>query len=186
LYCCQTREEAAKAFLFDCGILLDEYDGDAFDEAFIRPWLVLEQHFEQLGRKLQFDVEAWTLEINGGMQIDTEAVDAGVRGIKNYLATKGMLDIPDFPLASTQQHSIRLVPKTNVQTYYAPTGGMVQKQAELGTKIEKGDLLYEMLSFPRENQFPQLHQVHADANGIVFDRASNQSVNQGDYVLSLL
>ncbi len=186
LYCCQTREEAAQAFLFEHGILLDEYDGDAFDEAFVRPWLVLEQHFEKLGRQLRFDVEAWTLEINGGMQIDAQAVDASVRGMKNYLATKGILDIPDFPIAATSNTSMRLIPKTEIQTYYAPTGGMVQKPAQPGTKVKKGDLLYEMLGFPRENQLPQVYPVHADADGMVFDCASNQSANQGDYILSLL
>lgn len=201
LYCCQTREESAQAFLFDYGILLDEYDGDAFDEAFIRPWLVLEQLFAQLGRNLRFDVEAWTLEIGGGMTMDSEAVAAGVRGIKNYLATKGVLDLPDFPMApaalgnrspqaeasdAAQKRPIRLVPKTDIQTYYAPRGGMVQKLCEVGTNIQKGDLLYEMLCFPRENQFPQVHEVRADADGMVFDRANNHSANQGDYIVSLL
>ncbi|MGB3190239.1 MAG: succinylglutamate desuccinylase/aspartoacylase family protein, partial [Limnoraphis sp.] len=37
LYCFKSREESAKAFLIDYGILMNNYDGDAFDEAFLKP-----------------------------------------------------------------------------------------------------------------------------------------------------
>ena len=61
LYCFNSREESAKAFLLDRAILMNEYDGDAFDEAFLKPWLALEKILTQLGSAIQFDVEVWTL-----------------------------------------------------------------------------------------------------------------------------
>jgi hypothetical protein len=34
---------------------MNEYDGDAFDEAFMKPWLALEKKLAQLGKTIQFD-----------------------------------------------------------------------------------------------------------------------------------
>ena len=84
LYCCAGREESAKYFLLDYAILLNEYDGEAFDEAFIKPWIALEKQLAELGREVKFDIESWTLELGSGMQMNPESVVKGVRGIKNY------------------------------------------------------------------------------------------------------
>jgi predicted deacylase len=102
LYGFESREESAKAFLLDYGILMNEYDGDAFDEAFMKPWLALEKQFEKLGKEIKFDIDSWTLEFGSGMQMNPESVKKGVLGIKNYLAQKELLKIPD-PLGHTQQ-----------------------------------------------------------------------------------
>jgi predicted deacylase len=91
IYYFRNREESAKYFLLDFGILLDKYDGDAFDEAFIKPWLALEDCFSELGREVKFDIEAWTLELGAGMQMNPDSVNKGVAGVKNYLLQKDVL-----------------------------------------------------------------------------------------------
>ncbi|MEC4984174.1 MAG: succinylglutamate desuccinylase/aspartoacylase family protein [Oscillatoria sp. PMC 1068.18] len=186
LYCCQTREASAKYFLLDYAIVLNEYDGDAFDEAFIKPWLALEKRLAQLGQETRFDLESWTLELGSGMEINSESVAKGTRGIINYLAAKEILKIADFPLAETNANQLILVGKSQIKKYHTFAGGMIQKIIPLETKVKPGDKLYQLLSFNKQGKVPTVIDVCAESAGIVFDIATNKSVNQGEYVLSIL
>jgi len=186
LYCFSSREESAKAFLLDRAILMNEYDGDAFDEAFLKPWLALERILAELGSPISFDIESWTLELGSGMEINPESVGKGLRGIKNYLASKGLLKIDGFPLPETANHQVIFTPKNLVKEYYAPAGGMIQNRVELGSFVKKGDRLYQILSFHKHGDFPTLVDVCAESDIFIFDVSTNQSVNQGEYVLSVM
>ena len=180
LYCFQSRETIACYFLLDYGILMNEYDGESFDEAFMKPWLALEQQLAQLGNPIQFDIESWTLELGSGMQINPQSVERGVAGIKNYLAYQKMLALPEQTLTTTE---IRLVPKGKLKKYYSPTGGMIQNRVPLKTSVQAGDRLYQVLIFGQE---PTLIDVCAEASGLVYDVSTNEAANQGEYVLSMM
>lgn len=187
LYCFQGREESAKAFLLDYGILLkDVYDGDAFDEALIKPWLALEREFQKLGNHIQFEIEAWTLELGSGLEMNPESVEKGVRGIKNYLASKEMLSINHFPLSQTQNHKIILKLKNQIEYYYSTTGGMLKFDVKLGEKVKKNQKIYEILTFNKTGELPQIQEFFAKSDGIILDLAKNHSVNQCNYVLGLM
>ncbi|MBE9224250.1 succinylglutamate desuccinylase/aspartoacylase family protein [Phormidium sp. LEGE 05292] len=186
IYGFKGREESAKAFLLDYEILLNEYDGDAFDEAFLKPWLALEDALAQQGKPIQFDLESWTLELGSGMQMNPESVVKGVRGIKNYLAQKGILSIPGFPLPETATHQIKYARKTQIKKYYAPIGGVIQTRLNLATLVTAGERLYQIISFNKEGKLPAIIDVIAEKNGIIFDLSTNHSVNQAEYVLTIL
>ncbi len=185
LFCFQSREESAKAFLLDYGILMNEYDGNTFDEAFMKPWLALEKKLVEFGKEIQFDIDSWTLEFGAGMQMNPESVRKGVLGIKNYLAQKEVLKIPDFPLVDTVDHTINFTIKSQVKKYYAPAGGMIQSRVQLGSSIKTGQLLYQLLNFNKNGELPILIDICAEADGLVYDVSTNQAVNEGDYVLSV-
>jgi uncharacterized protein len=185
LYYFRDRQASAESFLLPVGILLDEYDGDAFDEAFIKPWLALEDCFAQLGRMVQFDVEAWTLELGSAMQIDAESVSKGIQGVKNYLIQKGVLQIPDFSPALPYS-PIKLTTRSSLKRYYAPVGGMLKSRIELGCLVQAGQPLYQILSFNKEGQLPTLIEIQAEQGGLVFDISINHALNQGEYVLGIL
>ncbi|BAY09759.1 succinylglutamate desuccinylase/aspartoacylase domain-containing protein [Calothrix sp. NIES-2098] len=186
LYYFRNREDSAKYFLFDYGILLDPYDGDAFDESFIKPWLALEACFQQLGRNIRFDIEAWTLELGSGMEMNPDSVSKGILGIKNYLAQKGVLQIPEFPQAQTREHKMTFSATSKVIKYYAIAGGMIQSRVELGSKVKVKDRLYQILSFNKENQLPQVIDIFAEHDGLVYEISTNQAVNQGEFVLRII
>jgi predicted deacylase len=186
LYYFRDRQDSAEYFLLDYGILLDKYDGDAFDEAFIKPWLALEACFESLGRKIRFDVEAWTLELGTGMQINPHSVAKGVQGIKNYLAYKGILKIANFLQKQPENHVTAYFTSSNRTKYYAIAGGMIQARVELGTIVKTGDRLYQILSFNKESQLPLLIDIYAEHSGLIFDISTNQAVNQGEFVLGII
>ena len=187
LYYFNNREESAKFFLLDFGILLDEYDGDAFDEAFIKPWLALEKYFQQLGRTIKFDVEAWTLELGRGMEMIPDSVTKGVRGIKNYLKQKGVLSkdfkLDDFPPKNNQ---MSFKTKSKATKYYATVGGMINSRIALGTEVKAGEQLYQILSFNKQGKLPTTVDIFAVRDGFVYDVSANQAVNEGEFVLGII
>ena len=186
LFCFHSREESAKAFLLDYGILMNEYDGHAFDEAFMKPWLALEKKLADLGKKIQFDIDSWTLELGSGMQMNPDSVKKGTFSIKNYLAQKGVLKLPGFPLESTASHRVNFTIKSQIKKYYAPTGGMIQARVDLGSSIKAGQQLYQLISFNKNGDLPIVSDICAEADGLIFDISMNQAVNQGEYVLSVM
>jgi predicted deacylase len=186
LYYFRDREASAKYFLLNQGILLDDYDGDAFDEAFIKPWLALEDTFKRLGREIKFDVEAWTLELGSGMQMNPESVEKGVRGVKNYLVQKGVLAMPGFTSADAVSPEMTFTAKSRVIKYYAPAGGMIQSRVQLGTVVKAGEAIYQLLSFNKSGSLPTVIYVVAEQTGLVYDISSNQAMNEGDYVLAIM
>ncbi len=174
------RAESIKYLLLEYGVLMDEYDGDAFDEAFLKPWLALERELANLGQNIHFDIEAWTLELGAGMAMNPSSVAQGVAGIKNYLTQKQMLS---GEIASTE---VTLVSKQKINSYYAPTGGMVQSRLPLKTRVEPGEQIYQLLSFNKQKTAPEVISICAETAGIVFDISTNQCVNQGEYVMDIL
>ena len=160
---------------------MNEYDGNAFDEAFMKPWLALEKELAKLGRKIQFDLESWTLELGSGMQMNLESVDKGVQGIKNYLANKGMLPLNDRAFVE-----IKFIERHQMKNYYAPTGGMIQNRVSLNSLVKAGDRLYQILSFNKNGELPKIVDIQAESDGLIYDIAINQSVNQGEYVLGMM
>lgn len=185
LYYFHNREQSSKYFLLDFGILLDEYDGDAFDEAFIKPWLALEQHFQSLGREIKFDVDAWTLELGTGMQINLDSVTRGVEGIKNYLIQKCVLSNSLFSESTRLNSQMMFIKRANIIKYFAPLGGMIQDRVNLGKFVKAGDIIYKILSFNKQGELPQIINVHAQAEGLVYDISINQAVNEGEFVMGV-
>ncbi len=186
LYCFQGREDSAKYFLLDRGILMNEYDGDAFDEAFLKPWLALEKELKKFDRQVRFDLESWTLELGSGMESNPESVTKGVAGIKNYLAHHGMISLSNNADIDKTSNEIELFPKSHLKNYYAPTGGIIYKRTTLKTQVKAGDFLYQILSFNKEERLPKTINIFAECDGLVFDISSNQAVNQGEYVLGMM
>ncbi|BAY36634.1 succinylglutamate desuccinylase/aspartoacylase [Nostoc sp. NIES-2111] len=186
VYYFRHREESARYFLLEFGILLNKYDGDAFDEAFIKPWLALEDCFQELGKEIKFDIEAWTLELGAGMQMNPDSVAKGVQGIKNYLAEKGVLQTDSLPLPASKSHQMYFVQSRNRTKYYAIAGGMIQSRVKLGTQVKVGEKLYQILCFNKENHLPAVIDVFAADNGLVYDVSTNQAVNQGEFVLGII
>ena len=186
VYYFRDREVSAKYFLLDHGILLDNYDGDAFDEAFIKPWLALENSFKQLDRKIKFDIEAWTLELGSGMQMNPGSVYKGVRGVKNYLVHKGVLSIPEFASDDTASPEMTFASTSKIIKYYAPVGGMIQSRVQLGAVVKAGQQLYQILSFNKAGDLPTLIDICAEQAGLVYDVSTNQAVNEGEYVISVM
>ena len=186
LYYFQNREDSANLFLLDYSILFDEYDGDAFDESFIKPWLALENALLKLtGEKIRFDKEAWTLELGTGMQMNADSVSKGVRGIKNYLTQKSILEIQDLTQSKTISHQTNFGSLSQLKKYWSPVGGMILSKAALGTSVNQGDLLYQILTFNKIGELPTTIHVHAEKTGLVYDISSFNNIPRVNCCMSM-
>lgn len=181
-YYFRDRAYSVPNFGLDFAILLDRFDGDAFDEAFINPWLTLEAAFSELGRSLTFDIAAWTLELGSGMKMDAIAVERGFQGILNYLRHQQVLQ----DQAATPHPPVPLSRSSRLNKYYATTGGFIQNRVALGTWVQSGSFLYELLCLDKTKQFPTTLTVQAQQAGLVYDLSVNEAVNEGEYVLAVM
>jgi predicted deacylase len=116
------------------------------------------------------------------MVMNPESVKKGVQGIKNYLTYKKVLQTNELLLTK----DIKLITRNRINSYYAPTGGMIQSRLPLATKVSAGDCIYQILSFNKQQKNPKLIDICAENNGLVFDVSTNQCVNQGEYVMDIL
>lgn len=180
-YCFSSREASADYFLLDYAILMNQYDGYAFDEAFFNPWLILEKKFAKQGRNIRFDVESWTLELGSGMVANPESVNKGFLGIKNYLIAKNMLKL-DITLPAKKT---KFVPKNKIKSYYAPQGGIIRNRLALNTRVKPGEILYQILSFNKQEEMPNIIEIKSADKGLIFDVSTNETVSQGEYVLGI-
>ncbi|NER81502.1 MAG: succinylglutamate desuccinylase/aspartoacylase family protein [Leptolyngbya sp. SIO1D8] len=182
LYYFRDRAALIPTFGVDFALMLDHYDGNAFDEAFINPWLSLETAFASLGRPLQFEIDAWTLELGCGLQINPVAVQRGVAGVLNYLRYRGILT--DQPAIT--HPPVPLGCRSRLTKYYATTGGFIQNRVALGTWVKAGEPLFELLNFNKTGQLPAILSVSAQQAGLVYDLSWNQAVSEGEYVLAIM
>ena len=182
LYYFRDRAALIPPFGVDFALMLDRYDGNAFDEAFINPWLALEGAFASLGRSIRFEIDAWTLELGCGLKIDPVAVRRGVSGVLNYLRHRGVLT--DQPPATYSD--VPLSRSSRITKCYATTGGFIQTRTALGTWVSPGDVLFEVLSLNKTGQLPETLTVHAQQKGLVYDLSWNQAVSEGEYILAIM
>jgi predicted deacylase len=63
---------------------------------------------------------------------------------------------------------------------------MIQSRVELGSSIQAGQLLYQILTFNKNGELPVLIDICAEAEGLVYDVSTNYAANEGEYVLSVL
>lgn len=183
VYYFRDRAASATLFLLETVILLDKYEGDVFDEAFIKPWLALERYLAILGKPMRFDVEAYTLELGAGMQLNPSTVAKGVRGIQNYLTAKRMLHLPVIP--SIQPHPTVFIQRSQLQRYYAPAGGLIQSRVPLGSMVKAHQRLYQLMSFNKAGTPPDVLDICAECAGRVYDVSTSQVANEGEYVMGV-
>ncbi|MBD2259531.1 succinylglutamate desuccinylase/aspartoacylase family protein [Pseudanabaena sp. FACHB-2040] len=184
LYYFAERAAAARLFGLQFAALLDDYDGDAFDETFIKPWLALESAFKTLGRHLRFEIEAYTLELGTSMDINPVAVERGLQSIQHYLGEKGV--ITGVPLSRVETRELVMTRTSQFTKYFAPVGGFLQSRVEPGTWVRAGTVLYSLLCFNKSSQLPSTKPIRAEHAGLVYDVSINQAFNQGEYVLAVL
>ncbi|MFO5440187.1 MAG: succinylglutamate desuccinylase, partial [Dolichospermum sp.] len=75
---------------------------------------------------------------------------------------------------------------SQIKKYWSPVGGMILSKAKLGTLVNQGDLLYEVLTFNKIGELPTNIHIYAEKTGLVYDISINNSVNEGEFVLATM
>ena len=145
------------AKVFDCGYVLDQKGPDG-----------------QLARAAPDEgVPTIDPELGGSIGLDTQSVEAGVEGVFNVLEYYGFL--PGRVRTQAQTRA------TGFDQYGAPTGGLVDFEANLGQRVSAGTTLFTVTDMFGETRAT----ITADSNGIFWRSRRLPQVASGEYVCSV-
>ncbi|MEX0799528.1 MAG: succinylglutamate desuccinylase/aspartoacylase family protein [Bacteriovoracaceae bacterium] len=177
LYSAEYEEEISKHLLFKHVLVIpDEYAG-AMDEASFMPWIHLKRHMKELGRKIDLDIESFTLEFGSEETFRMDEGSKDVESILNYLRYKNIL--PGDPISQDAYYS----KLENYKTVFAPRGGLVDYHLQPGDHFNKGEKLatfYQMKAIDPEDPVKSCsHDLFATMDGIIINRCPSSNVHQG-------
>jgi len=145
------------AKVFNCGYILDQKGPDG-----------------QLARAAPDEgVPTIDPELGGCVGWDEESIQAGVDGVFNVLYHYGFLEGQAAPVPQARA--------TGFEQYGSPVGGLVDFQLDLGSRVSRGDTLFEVtdaFGTPKA-------EITADSSGILWRTRRLPQVATGEYVCSL-
>jgi predicted deacylase len=145
------------AKVFDCGYVLDQKGPDG-----------------QLARAAPDEgIPTIDPELGGSVGWDESAIRAGVQGVFNVLRYYGFLD--------GQVDSSPQTRASGFEQYGAPAGGLVTVHPNLGERVSRGDILFEVTD-PFGNV---KREVTADSSGVFWRARRLPQVATGEYVCSV-
>ena len=112
-------------------------------------------------------------ELGGSVGLDPVSVEAGVEGVFNVLRYYGFL--PGSVETRSQTRA------TGFEQYGAPTGGLVEFDADLGQRVSAGTTLFTVT----DNFGETRATVTADSDGILWRTRRLPQVATGEYVCSV-
>ncbi|MDO5091784.1 MAG: succinylglutamate desuccinylase/aspartoacylase family protein [Cardiobacteriaceae bacterium] len=169
-------EILARCMALDVLLLEDDLYSMAFDEAFAAPWWRIA---DKLGLTFAATPFATTLELRGERDVDDATARRDAHNLLRFLqylgAVAGDPVIADAPPLAT--------PLDGVARITAPRAGLLQFHARAGEKIEKGQLVAELID-PLDPTTPR-EALHAPSSGIIYALGRNHMVRPGHVVAQI-
>ena len=152
-------------------LLALEAGGEPFDEACSRLWWDLAKHF---GTDFPIPPACMsvTVELRGEMDVDYSHAKQDARGLLNYLAYEGVLDLPYDPLPSAQCDA---TPLQGVEPLSAPHAGVLVFLRQLGERVQPGDAVADLID-PVSGATTTLRSSVA---GVFFARTAHRHLLRG-------
>lgn len=144
LYVPEYAKEAALSFNFPHCIFIPNVFAGALDEATFCPWWTLQELLsEKFNRKVNFNVEAFTLEMGSQEVIDFKEGEVDAQSILAYLNQRGVLVDCRVKPKAMRRLGVKL---SDYKTLFTQWGGMVEYCARPGDEVKKGDVLARILN----------------------------------------
>lgn len=162
-------------------IQLDETFSGVLDEAFLHPWLRLQQAFADMGREIpfaDFQKEAFTLELGDADRVNWVDMKTDAERMVNYLRHKGILE----GKAVRPEDDFYICPVDDYKRYYAPIGGIILWHKKAGDEVKAGDVMATILQAYHQNEVPLI----AHEAGIMNNLHESQVVHEGMIVASVI
>lgn len=177
LYSGEYEVEASRSLLFKYTLVIPNEFAGAMDEASFIPWIHLKNAFKKLGRSIDLDVEAFTLEFGSEETFCMEWAQKDVRSVLNYLVYKGVLD---GEYTSMENYQCKL---KDYVTIYAPKGGLVDYLVKPGDHFKNGDVLAKFYGLkdldPTDPLGSCCFDLKAKTDGIVINLCPSSAVHEG-------
>ena len=138
---------------------------------------------EREGKEGMLAIEAYkkhkipvlTVEVGGGIKIWDKYVAEGIRGIKNVLIYKkmlnGLIDIPIRQFVLDYRHG-----------YMAPFSGLLDVKVELGDAVKEGDVIASLYDPETDRE----EDIKAENAGVVFSVRLKSKIDSGETMFSVL
>jgi predicted deacylase len=152
-------------------LLAREAGGEPFDEACSRLWWDLEAHFGA-AYPIPMAGMAVTVELRGEMDVSYEYAKADARGLLNFLAHEGILDLEPDPLPAAR---CAATPLEGVEPIAAPHNGVLVFRKNLGDKIAAGETVADLIDPVSGKTTPLSSQVA----GVFFARTAHRHLLRG-------
>lgn len=176
LYCPEYAKESASYFNIPHTILIPNEFGGAMDEATFCPWWSLQQAFSELGRRVCFDKESFTVEFGSQEMIDLDLALTDAKSILSYLSFKKVVDEEAYKPDDMTRYACLL---KDYKSYYSPMGGMVDYLATFGEELSEGEPLARILRMENYGDGDALHYLSLNEPVIPILHFASASVNQG-------
>ncbi len=152
-------------------LLAREAGGEPFDEACSRLWWDLEAHFGP-DYPIPMAGMAVTVELRGEMDVSYEYAKADARGLLNFLAHEGILDLEPDPLPAAR---CAATPLEGVEPIAAPHNGVLVFRKNLGNKVAAGEAVADLID-PVSGKTTELS---SKVGGVFFARTAHRHLLRG-------
>jgi predicted deacylase len=177
IYIPEYAKDSALLFNIPHNIFIPNVFAGALDEATFCPWWTLQDSVRQnLGRNIQCNVEAFTLEMGSQEVINFGEGSVDAHSILSYLNGKGVLVDSDLTPAEMTRLGVYL---RDYKTLYSDFGGMVEYIAKPGQKVQKGEPLAQILDIDELDNSQGSRMLHAPCDLIPMLNFPSASVLSG-------
>jgi len=154
-------------------LLARESGGEPFDEACSRLWWDLAAEFPDAA--IPMACTGVTVELRGEMDVRYELAEGDARALLQYLAHRGVLDIPLDPLPAPLSEP---TPLEGVEPLVAPHSGVLVFLKKLGDRVQAGDALADIVN-PVSGQVSTLRCTQS---GVLFASTAHRHLLRGMHV----
>jgi predicted deacylase len=156
-------------------LLSEESGGDAFDEAFSKPWSRLRAAYPDL--PIPLACLAGTIELRGQADVADDLGEQDARALFRCLQRRGFIagdpgKAPEPLCAATELTAMALV--------QVPVGGIVVYAAALGDHQKTGDVIAWLIDPAAENPDTARQAVVSPTDGLLLARSAPRYVRAGD------
>jgi len=123
---------------------------------------------------------AVTVELRGKRDVDAESAKANAEGLWRFLAGRGVVSDPGHAPA---RYAGPAVPLDNIEMVRAPAPGTILFHADVGDRVEKGDLLATLIVRP--GFADGTLEVRAGHDGLVATRTSARFARCGEDLMKI-
>lgn len=161
-----------------CGVslLADEYGVMPFDEAIFLPWANIRAALPQF--PVPFDSVAVTVELRGEGDVNYTLAGQDSQAILHYLTACGVICAPPVAVPPLPRPA---TPLQGSQTLIAPHAGVIVMLAELGSVVQLGDAIADVID-PIEGTATTLR---AGTTGVFYVFARHPYVTRGSTVAKI-
>jgi len=162
----------------DVVLLEDDPDDLPFDSANSAPWLRIKKHLG-LDEALPGGCFATTVELRGHNDVMDDLAEKDAAGLFRFLMRQGVVAGDPGPAVGAPCEP---TPLEGTDVIRAPATGIIAWRCEIGTRVEAGDLIAELVDIDADDPAAARTPIYSHASGLFFARKSDTLARPGDRI----